>query len=241
MAAVAGPRATARPLREVRSWTGSDWLAWLRDVTVLVAGLFFFSVSLALSLQSNLGANSWTVLSDGIAKQSPVTIGQASQLVGLVMIGIGWLVGIRPGIGTVMNMVLVGFFLDRVLDSGVIPLAGPYPARLAMLAVAVLSMGLASGMYIRAGLGAGPRDSFMLALTRMTGLPVGINRWAMEAAAVLVGALLGGAFGVGTLLFALMIGPAIDFGFRVFGLAPRARRSSDWSWRRLSIDRGRRA
>jgi uncharacterized membrane protein YczE len=238
MTAEAKAQPAALRLRDLRSWTGSDWLLWLRDFTVLVVGLFLFSGSLSLSLQSNLGANSWTVLHDGIAKQTPLSIGQASQVVGLLMIGVSWLVGIRPGIGTVMNMFLVGFFMDQILASGVIPLAGPYPARVMMLVVSVLGMGMASGMYIRAGLGAGPRDSFMLALTRMTGWPVGINRWAIEAGVVIVGALFGGAFGVGTILFAILVGPSTDFGFRLFGLTPRKKRSTPWPW--LSRDKGKR-
>lgn len=211
-------------LRDVRSWSGQDWLSWLRDFTVLVVGLFFFSASLTMTLQSNLGANSWTVLHDGIAKQTPLTIGQAAQVVGLIMVVVSWAVGIRPGLGTILNMFLVGAFMDLILYLNLIPKAGPYPVRIAMLAVAVLGMGIASGMYIRAGLGAGPRDSFMIALTRMSGWPVGITRWAIEVGVVIIGALLGGAFGVGTIIFAALVGPSVGFGFRLFGLTPQARR-----------------
>ncbi|HET7037544.1 MAG TPA: membrane protein [Thermomicrobiaceae bacterium] len=205
-------------LRDMPHWSGAQWWTGAWRFAMLIAGLFIFATGLTLGLQCNLGANSWTVFSDGIARHSVLTIGQASQITGLVMIAIGWFVGVRPGLGTVLNMVLVGWFLDLELQHGWIPQAGSYPARLAMMLATVAVLGLATGLYIKAGFGAGPRDSFMLAVTRLTGWPVGLNRWLMESGAVVAGILLGGDFGVGTILMALMIGPAVGFGFRLFGL-----------------------
>lgn len=92
----------------LRNWTGEEWRVWLRQFGMLQVGLFFFALALMLSLYANIGANSWMVFHHGIALQTPVTIGQASQLVGLVMILASWLAGIRPGVGTVLNMFLVG-------------------------------------------------------------------------------------------------------------------------------------
>ena len=210
-------------LRDMPRWSGDQWLTEAWRFAMLIAGLFIFATGLTLGLQCNLGANSWTVFSDGIAHHSMLTIGQASQITGLVMIAIGWFVGVRPGLGTVLNMLLVGWFLDLELQHGWIPQAESYPARLAMMLATVAVLGFATGLYIKAGFGAGPRDSFMLAVTRLTGWPVGLNRWLIESGAVLAGALLGGAFGVGTILMALMIGPAVGVGFRLFGLPTRKR------------------
>jgi uncharacterized membrane protein YczE len=219
----AGP--VALRLRDLRQWSGADWRVWMRDFTVLIVGLFLFSLSVSLTLLSNLGANSWTVLHDGIARQTPLSIGQAAQLVGLVMLGVSWTSGIRPGIGTVLNMFLVGLFMDLILGAGLIPEPSAFPLQAAMLIAAVVGMGIATGMYIKAGMGAGPRDSFMLVLVRVTGWRVGTIRWAMEAVVVLIGIMLGGSFGIGTIIFAILVGPSVDFGFRLFGLTPKRKRN----------------
>ncbi len=209
-------------LRDVRQWDVATWLNLSARLIILISGLFFFAFAVVLTLQSNLGANSWTVLSDGISRQTPITIGQATQITGLIMLLVSWAVGIAPGIGTVLNMVLVGFFVDFILGTGLIDKAGPYPLRILMLVAAVVVIGLASGMYISSGLGAGPRDSFMLALTEITGLPVHVNRWMIEVVVVIIGIILGGDFGIGTIIFALVVGPAVGIGFRIFGLSTRS-------------------
>ena len=196
-------------------------MRWLSQFTVLIFGLGLFAVGLVLSLQSNLGATSWTVFQDGISRHSPLTIGQASQLVGLVMIGVSWIGGIRPGIGTILNMVLVGLFMDQILQHGWVPLGHAYPARVGMQIASLAILGLATGLYIKAGFGAGPRDSFNLVMVRVTGFSIGVARWGIETAVVLVGILLGGRFGPGTVLAALLIGPAVGLGFRMVGLSRR--------------------
>lgn len=185
---------------------------------MLFGGLFIFSLAMALSLQCNLGAASWTVFHDGISRQTPLSIGMATQLVGLLMLGISWLAGIRPGFGTVANMVMVGVFLDLILWSELIPEADAYALRVAMLLAGIVVLGLASALYIKAGFGAGPRDSFMLALHRRTGLRVGKVRWMMEAGAVIAGIILGGAFGVGTIIFACLVGFSVDYFFNLLGI-----------------------
>jgi uncharacterized membrane protein YczE len=187
-------------------------------VLMLFGGLFIFSLAMALSLRCNLGAASWTVLHDGISRQTPLSIGMATQLVGLLMLGVSWLAGIRPGFGTVANMVMVGLFLDLILWADVIPEADAYALRIAMLLAGIVVLGLASALYIKAGFGAGPRDSFMLALHRRTGLRVGKVRWLMEVGAVVVGAVLGGAFGVGTIVFAFLVGFSVDYFFNLLGV-----------------------
>ncbi|TVR74506.1 MAG: membrane protein [Sphaerobacteraceae bacterium] len=184
----------------------------------MVVGLFFFALALMLSIYANVGANSWMVFHDGIAIQSPLTIGQASQSVGLVMILASWLVGIRPGMGTIFNMLLVGWFMDLIVWSGLIDYATSLPVQLTMLGLSILILGLSSGMYIKAGFGAGPRDSFNLAMIELTNMSITVSRWLIEGSVVVIGILLGGQFGYGTVIYAILIGPAVGLGFRVFGL-----------------------
>jgi uncharacterized membrane protein YczE len=190
----------------------------LRDLAQLLGGLFVFAVGQLLSLQCNLGASSWTVLHDGLARHTPLTIGEATQSVGLLMVLVSWLAGVRPGLGTVANMLLVGFFLDALLWLDIVPVVGPYPLRVLLLLGSIGAIGVATALYIKAGFGAGPRDSFMLAMTRRGGWRVGRVRWLMEVSAVALGILLGGRFGVGTLVFAMLVGAAVDACFHLFGV-----------------------
>jgi uncharacterized membrane protein YczE len=197
-------------------------LAW--RFALLNIGLALFALAMVLSLRSNLGANSWTVFHDGLAQQTPLTLGTAGIVVGFVILIVSWLLGIPPGFGTVMNMLMVGVWIDVLLELELVPEAQAYPARAALLILSAVLLGLASAMYIKAGFGAGPRDAFMLAITRRTNVRVGMIRWGMELTVVLIGILLGGAFGIGTILFALMVGPSVEFFFNLFRIPTRKAR-----------------
>jgi uncharacterized protein len=207
----------------LRNWTPDETRRWFRQFGILVAGLFVFALALMMSLYAGLGANSWMVFHDGIEKQTPLTIGQASQAVGIAMIFVSWVVGIRPGLGTVLNMFLVGVFMDLINWSGLIQTPDTLAGQLGMLAASILILGLSSGMYIKAGFGAGPRDSFNLAVIELTNLSITVSRWGIEGTVVVLGILMGGQFGIGTLIFAALIGPSVGLGFRVFGLRRKPR------------------
>ena len=116
----------------------------LRDLGALFGGLFIFAVGQLLSLQCNLGASSWTVLHDGLSRHTPLTIGEATQGVGLLMVLVSWLAGVRPGLGTIANMLLVGFFLDALLWLDIVPVVGPYPLRVLLLLGSILTIGVAT-------------------------------------------------------------------------------------------------
>ncbi|MFW6075906.1 MAG: YczE/YyaS/YitT family protein [Chloroflexota bacterium] len=214
-------------LRNLRNWTAEERWIWLRQFAMLQVGLFLFAFALMLSLYANIGANSWMVFHHGIALQSPLTIGQASQFIGLIMIFISWLAGIRPGFGTVLNMFLVGLFMDLIDLTGLVPTMTSLPGQVGMLGASILILGLSSGMYIKAGFGAGPRDSFHLAVIELTNLSITVSRWAIEASVVVLGILMGGQFGVGTIIYAALIGPSVGLGFRVFGLYRKPRERAE--------------
>ncbi|MBJ7596188.1 MAG: membrane protein [Candidatus Dormibacteraeota bacterium] len=185
----------------------------------LQAGLFCFGVGIPLTLQAHLGLSPWDVLHQGISRHTPLTIGQASELVGLIILLVAWSLGTRPGVGTLSNMLLVGFWIDRVISWGWIPdaNAAPLMVRFTMLAGALLLFGIGSGAYIAPRLGAGPRDGIMLALARRTRRPVALVRGGIESSACLLGFLLGGTVGVGTLVIGLLLGPSVHAGLRLFG------------------------
>ena len=191
------------------------------DFAVLMVALALFALAMVMTLQSDLGANSWTVFHHGISLQTPLTLGVAGIVVGLVILGASWLMRIRPGLGTLANMTFVGVWTDVYLEFDLVPQASWLPAQLAMLGGGALLLGFATALYIKTGFGAGPRDAFMLALTRRTNIRVGVIRWAMEIAVVVIGILLGGSFGIGTLVFAVLIGPSVDLFFNLFGIRTR--------------------
>lgn len=190
--------------------------AFVRQLAMNIAGLFLYALGLVLTLRSHLGLGPWDVLHQGITRHSPLTFGQASVLVGLVIIVAGLLIGIRPGLGTVLNMVLVGYFFDRILATGLVPVPQSWAARVLLDLVGIVVVGLGSGLYIRSALGAGPRDGLMLGLHRITKRRLALVRACLETVVAVTGFFMGGTAGIGTVIFALGIGPAVEMGFRVF-------------------------
>jgi uncharacterized membrane protein YczE len=188
-----------------------------------VLGLFLMALGVALTLRAGLGLGPWDVLHQGISRHTALTFGQASEVTGTLIILAGLRLRVRPGLGTVLNMLLVGFFVDRILGTGLIPDARPggLAAQALMDVTGVLLVGLGSGQYIRANLGAGPRDGLMLGLQRVTGRRVAVVRVCLELSGAAMGFLLGGTVGIGTIIYALGIGPAVEIGFRVFGVPMR--------------------
>jgi uncharacterized protein len=185
----------------------------------LIGGLFVFALSIICLYEARLGLSPWDALNQGISKHTPLSFGTANIAVGCVILVVAVLLGSRIGIGTVANAVLVGTFVDLLLRIGWVTDLGhsPLAVRIVLLVVGVAVMGLATGLYVGAGFGAGPRDSLMLALVRLSGWRVGLVRGCLEASATLAGFLLGGKVGIGTLVFVLAIGPAVEGSFTLLG------------------------
>jgi uncharacterized membrane protein YczE len=192
----------------------------------LVFGLAVFAVGIVFILDSRLGLSPWDVLNQGLSKHSPLSFGMANVVISLAVLVVGWLLGGKIGLGTVANAVLVGTFIDllnRVVDLSHEPLG----LRIALLLVGIALIGPASAFYIGADLGAGPRDTLMLVGSRRTGVRVGIVRAALELCALAAGIALGGTFGVGTILFALLVGPMVEWSFALLARTPLAIPSPD--------------
>ncbi len=177
-----------------------------------------------LILESKLGLSPWDVLNQGIAKHSPLSFGVANIAVGLTVLLLAWSLGGPPGWGTLANAVLVGATIQGLLSiSAITDLADqPVGVRIALLVAGVALIGPASAFYIGADLGAGPRDTLMLVGARRTRKRVGLVRAALEVCALAVGIVLGGTFGVGTIVFALGVGPIIEAAFWLLARSPLA-------------------
>jgi uncharacterized membrane protein YczE len=174
----------------------------------LLAGLVLFGLGIALMLQSGLGLPPWDVMHQGLAEQLGLSVGVWSIIVSFIVL-LAWLpLREKYGLGTLLNALIIG----TVIDLGVLIVPEPEALWLdvLMLAVGILSIGLASGMYIGANLGPGPRDGLMTAIARR-GASIRTTRWGLEIAVLVTGILMGGTFGIGTVAFALLIGPLVQF------------------------------
>jgi uncharacterized membrane protein YczE len=177
-----------------------------RRLCNLYAGLVLFGVSIAFFVQARLGLDPWDVLHQGISERTGVRIGTVAIAVGVIVLLLWIPLRQRPGLGTLSNVLLVGLTLDVVLV--VLPEPGAMPFRFLFLVVAIVLNAVATGLYIGAGLGPGPRDGLMTGLAAR-GHSVRVVRTAIELTVLAVGWLLGGTIGVGTALFALTIGPLV--------------------------------
>lgn len=195
----------------------------------LTFGLWMFALGTVMTLRSNIGLSPWDVLADGIRLRTPLSFGTAVIAIGAVLIVASLLGGVKPGIGTIANMLLIGVFADLMLatDVGVGLMNGPLVWRVALDLGGIATIGLGSALYIGAELGTGPRDSLMVLLSRKAKLRIGVARAIIEGTALLAGIALGGTAGVGTALFALGIGPAVDISFRLFGMEVRPKVPAD--------------
>jgi uncharacterized protein len=192
--------------------------------TSLVAGLFLFALGIVFILESKLGLSPWDVLNQGIANHSRLSFGMANVAVALVVLCIAWSLGGKPGIGTVANALLVGSFIQLLLSiHGVQQLAhAGLSVRAPLLALGIVLIGPATAFYIGADFGAGPRDTLMLVGARRTRFRIGVVRGTLELAALAAGIALGGNFGIGTVLFALLVGPVVEASFSVLARTPLA-------------------
>jgi len=181
----------------------------------LIGGLALYALGIVVTMNANIGYDPWEVLHVGIAKTTGISIGTALIIVGVIIGIIAVLLGEKLGLGTILDIVLIGVFLDIILKFHVIPLANNLATGIIMLIIGLFIIALGSYFYIKSGFGAGPRDSLMVALTRKTILPIGICRGIIELLAVIVGWRLGGKVGIGTVISAFAIGFCVQVTFKL--------------------------
>jgi uncharacterized membrane protein YczE len=166
-------------------------------------------------MNAHIGYAPWDAFHVGLGKTTGISIGTASIITGVVIGIIAIVLGEKLGLGTILNMVLIGIFLDMIIAFHIVPVLNNIFLGIIMLVAGLFIIALASYFYIGSAFGAGPRDSLMVALTRKTGLPIGVCRGSIELIAALIGWILGGMLGIGTVISAMVIGFCVQTTFKL--------------------------
>ncbi|MBC9785447.1 hypothetical protein H1S01_13120 [Heliobacterium chlorum] len=186
---------------------------YLKRFIHLLIGLFLYAIGVVITMKANLGFAPWEVFHWGVGNTIGMTIGNVSILTGLFICVLVVLMGEKLGLGTILNMILIGVFIDLLLSLDLIPQISGFFLGALVLIAGLFTISFGSYFYIHSGFGAGPRDSLMVALKRKTNLPVGLCRGLIEGSVVLTGWLLGGPVGIGTVLAAFGISFCIQIVF----------------------------
>ena len=186
----------------------------------LLLGLYLVGLGLAMMIHTGLGVPPWDVLSQGLQVQTGWSFGTCAVVISAIVLLIWIPIKQQPGIGTIINSVLIGPFAD--LSKPLMPELDGWLANLVWMALGLFSVALGAGLYISANLGAGPRDGLMVGLTRVSGWPFWVIRTIGESVVLITGWLLGGTVGIGTALFAISIGTLMQMTMKWFGFDPKS-------------------
>ena len=193
------------------SWSSSYPLNFkpkLATFFYLILGLSLFAIGETLLITANQGVSPWTVLAQGISIQTNLSIGVTTFIVSIIVLLFWYPLKQKPGLGTFLNVILISIIID--LSVHILPYPKTFFFQIIQSVIAVFIVGLGSAFYLTANLGPGPRDGLMTGLQKLTDKPIAIIRTFLEVSAVIFGFYLGGVVGVGTLLFAFGIGPAVS-------------------------------
>jgi uncharacterized membrane protein YczE len=202
--------------------SGRPIVALLSRMAQLLVGLVLMGVAVTALKRSALGLGPWDVLHDGIARHTGVDLGVVGIVVGLAVLVLWWPLRLRPGIGTLANVLLVGFVVHRLLPHT--STAHTWPAKLGLMAFGLAVFAIGQGVYLACGLGAGPRDGLMIGFNARFGWSIRLSRTLLETAALIAGIAMGGSFGIGTVIFAFGIGPMVQVTLRWFHFPARTDR-----------------
>lgn len=183
------------------------------DFIKLNIGLILYSLGMVIGYEAHVGYAPWEVFHVGISKITGISIGQASILVGLLILVYTVLKKEPLGIGSILNMIIVGLVFDLILYTGIIPTTSSFIQSMFYVFLAMVVISFATYFYVGAGFGAGPRDGLMISISRRFGFSMGTSRRLIEITVTLLGYFMGGQVGIGTLIFAFATGYIMDFIF----------------------------
>ena len=209
-----------RPAKNVPTtwWSADDpWTLKPRFSTMilLILGLIIFGAGDAVLISARLGNTPWTVLAEGIAKNLGWSIGESTFLVSFMVLLLWIPLREKPGIGTILNAILIAATIEFLLP--ILPTPEAFSLQIIQVLVGIVLVAIGSGLYLTANLGPGPRDGTMTGLTKVTGIPIGRIRSGIEIFVIAIGWTLGGKFGIGTILFAILIGPCVAICLNMTG------------------------
>ena len=209
-----------RPAKNVPTtwWSADDpWTLKPRFSTMilLIVGLIIFGAGDAVLISARLGNTPWTVLAEGIAENLNLSIGKSTFLVSFLVLLIWIPLREKPGIGTILNAILIAATIEFLLP--ILPTPETFSLQIIQVLAGIVLVAIGSGLYLTANLGPGPRDGTMTGLTKVTGIPIGRIRSGIEIFVIAIGWTLGGKFGIGTILFAILIGPCIAICLNMAG------------------------
>ncbi len=195
------------------------WNTFVRDLFVIQIGFLLYGLALALVIRAELGTTTWLVFEIALADIFRISIGQMTIYVGFSVLVLALAMREQVGWGTLANILSIGPWLDLCL--WLIPSAtGNLFLQIIFFLAGILVQGIATAVYIGVEAGAGPRDSMMLAIHRVTGLSIRVARGILEITVVFIGWMLGGPLGIGTVVFALLIGPSVQWAFKLLKVKP---------------------
>ena len=209
-----------RPAKNVPTtwWSADDpWTLKPRFSTMilLIVGLIIFGAGDAVLISARLGNTPWTVLAEGIAENLGWSIGESTFFVSFMVLLLWIPLREKPGIGTILNAILIAATIEVLLP--ILPTPEAFSLQIIQVLVGIVLVAIGSGLYLTANLGPGPRDGTMTGLTKVTGIPIGRIRSGIEIFVIAIGWTLGGKFGIGTILFAVLIGPCVAICLNMAG------------------------
>lgn len=190
----------------------------LKKLSSLFFGLLLFAIGIVCTIKSNLGTSPWDVLHIGLTNYVNLSLGQVNILVGVLIVLLCIYLKVYPGWGTILNMIFIGLFVDLILYLDLIPLADTFLLQIVFLVLGTFIIAWGTYFYLTAALGIGPRDSLMIGLMNKYSVPVWKARISSELTATILGFLLGGPFGLGTIAIAMGLGPAVQIVFSLMGV-----------------------
>ena len=186
----------------------------------LMLGLFLYALGIAVTIKANIGYAPWDAFHAGLSQKAGFSFGTASIIVGIFVGVLVTVWGEKIGLGTILNMVLIGIYIDIIMYTGILPLSQNYATGIPMLLAGLFIIAIGTYFYIKSGFGAGPRDSLMVVLNRKTKIPVGVCRIMVELTVTFAGWALGGMVGIGTVISGVAIGFFVQLVFAVLKFKP---------------------
>ena len=209
-----------KPAKKVpdTSWSSPDPMSLkpkVSTLTILIIGLWIFGTGDAIIVAAGLGVAPWTVLAQGIAQQINWTLGQTTFLVSIIVLFLWIPIKERPGVGTILNAILIALAIDVMMPY--LPNPDLFIFQIIQVLIGTLFVGIGSGLYLTANLGPGPRDGWMTGIQKITNIPIAKVRASIETIVLFLGYYLGGTLGIGTIIFALLIGHIVAISLQLTG------------------------